>query len=328
MRETSYQDWRIVHDCKVKGTWNLHHALDGVDLDFFILMSSISGSVGHPGQFNYTSANSFLDSFAQYRQSLGLPCSSINLGGMEGIGFLSERPAKLNQYRSFGLHILHEQHLVDSIQLAMTPEIKTSGAWRRPRRAIGAHTPFYNINQHVVGLNTSKPLADPTNRALYKGDPRVALYHNVAPMEEKGGSSASGGGGAGRDESLRALLAQAEADPKSLYEPGTLEKVSWEVGRTLFSFLLLPEEDLDISLSLDSIGIDSLVSIEIRNWWRKMLGLEITVLEIMKAGTIEGLGKLAIEQLKAKFGAKAEEGEEEDEKEGGVEAAREREPDE
>lgn len=295
--QMSYEDWKIVQDCKVKGTWNLHHALAGADLDFFILMSSISACVGHPGQTNYSSANSFLDSFAQYRHGLGLPCSVINLGGMDGIGFLSQRPAKLNLYRAHGLHLLHEQHLVDAVELAIARSAPPADATN-----LGALQPLVNPNQIVVGLNTSRPLSDPKNRALYKGELRVCLYNNIAPVV----TDESDDSNAGRDDGLRALLSQAEADPSILEDPETLRRVSWEIGRTLFSFLLLPEENLDISLTLTAIGIDSLVSIEIRNWWRKILGLEITVLEITNAGTIEGLGKLAVASLKEKYHVQGE----------------------
>lgn len=300
--QMSYEDWRVVQDCKVKGTWNLHHALSKTELDFFILMSSISASVGHPGQTNYSSANTFLDSFAQYRHSVGLPCSVINLGGVEGIGFLSERPTKLNLYRAHGLHILHEQHLVDAIQLA----IKQSAPLPNDATAsTGLYGPLVTPNQFVVGLNTSKPLSDPKNRTLYKGEPRVCLYNNIAVADPSDSVD-------GRDDGLRELLSQAEANPAILDDPETLQRISWEIGRTLFSFLLLSEENLDTSLSLTSIGIDSLVSIEIRNWWRKILGLDITVLEITNAGTIMGLGKLAVLSLKEKYGLKEHEDEPKD----------------
>jgi hypothetical protein len=34
--------------CKIQGTWNLHHAAEnlGLQLDFFTMLSSISGVVG------------------------------------------------------------------------------------------------------------------------------------------------------------------------------------------------------------------------------------------------------------------------------------------
>ena len=61
--------------CKVQGTWNLHTAAmeQNLSLDFFTMLSSISGLVGQKGQANYAAANTFLDSLAVYRQGLGLP---------------------------------------------------------------------------------------------------------------------------------------------------------------------------------------------------------------------------------------------------------------
>lgn len=59
---------------------------------------------------------------------------------------------------------------------------------------------------------------------------------------------------------------------------------------------------MEIIMILESIGVDSLVSIEIRNWCRWELGLTIPVLEIMNTGASEGLGKAAISSLEAKYG--------------------------
>lgn len=303
----TYGDWRAVHDCKVKGTWNLHHALDGVALDFFVLMSSISGCVGHPGQANYTSANSFLDSFAQYRQGRGEVCSVINLGGMADSGFLSERPEKMKQYRTFGLFMLFEQHLLGAVQLAVQstatqPEdtLQESGTVTRSeaedmdtiaKQRLVALSP---ANQFIVGLNTSKPLSDPTNRALFRGDIRVSLYDNIALVPSSATNT--------NDDSIRDFLLQVETDPTMLDDPETQVIMSVQIGLALFGFLLLPKEDMKVTMTLASIGVDSLAAIEIRNWWRRMLGVDVTVLEIMKAASIEGLGKMATESLRKKYG--------------------------
>ena len=45
----------------------------------------------------------------------------------------------------------------------------------------------------------------------------------------------------------------------------------------LCNFLLRSEEDINVAQSLAGLGVDSLVAIEIRNWWRQHLGLEISV---------------------------------------------------
>ena len=55
---------------KVAGAVNLDNALGAAPLDFFVLVSSISGVFGNPGQADYAAANAFLDGFAVSRESL------------------------------------------------------------------------------------------------------------------------------------------------------------------------------------------------------------------------------------------------------------------
>lgn len=49
-----------------------------------------------------------------------------------------------------------------------------------------------------------------------------------------------------------------------------------------------------------SIPIDSLMTVEIRNWSRRFLNLELSLIAISKASTIEGLGELVIESMRSK----------------------------
>lgn len=60
-----------------------------MDLDFFVMFSSMTSLIGNVGQASYSSANAFLDSLAQYRRcALGLPGLAINwgpLGGARGL---------------------------------------------------------------------------------------------------------------------------------------------------------------------------------------------------------------------------------------------------
>ncbi len=55
---------------KVRGLLNLDKATADLTLDFFILFSSTAGSLGNPGQSDYSTANAFLDAYAQYRNTL------------------------------------------------------------------------------------------------------------------------------------------------------------------------------------------------------------------------------------------------------------------
>lgn len=67
-----------------------------------------------------------------------------------------------------------------------------------------------------------------------------------------------------------------------------------------------PIEELSVNPSLVAIGVDSLLAIEVRNWWRQTLGLEITTLQILGCENVQGLGKIAIEGLKAEHSSKEE----------------------
>ena len=66
----SKEELESVLEPKVAGVINLDQATLDVDLDFFILFSSVAGSLGNVGQADYACGNAFLDAYAMHRQSL------------------------------------------------------------------------------------------------------------------------------------------------------------------------------------------------------------------------------------------------------------------
>ena len=71
---------------KLAGAWNLHRATLGLDLDFFVLFSTVLSLWGAAGQSAYTAANSFLDALAVYRRAHGLPATVFNWDPWEDAG--------------------------------------------------------------------------------------------------------------------------------------------------------------------------------------------------------------------------------------------------
>jgi NADP-dependent 3-hydroxy acid dehydrogenase YdfG/acyl carrier protein len=263
-------EWNTAANPKIEGTWNLQHATMSAkaDLDFFILFSSLSGVVGQPGQVNYAGANTFLDAFSQYRKSLGLPACSIDIGAVEEVGYLAENQSIMQKLRVSGFNgTVSEHEFLDALGAAMT---KTS-------------------DNFCLGFRPDVSLSDPSNRSLWKKDIRMAAFHN-------NGSAADTVTGTTNDE-LKSFMARAKQDPSILKLPESSYLLAQEIGKKVYSLLLKPVEDLQTASSLSELGMDSLVAIEVRQWWKTVFQFDISVFEMMAMGSLDMLGAHAAKGL-------------------------------
>ncbi|KGO55930.1 Acyl transferase/acyl hydrolase/lysophospholipase [Penicillium expansum] len=269
------EDWNTAVDPKVKGTWNLHNAAVSADaeLDFFVLFSSLSGMFGQPGQSNYAGANTFLDAFSQYRLSLGLPACAIGVGAVEEVGCLAVRESIMQRFKATG--ILGDTISVCELFEGMELAIKSTRNKSSP----------VTSNNFCIGLRSRVPLSDPENRALWKKDIRTAVFHNREATGKKSSTSAS--------DNIRSFIAAAKSNPALLAQPDSAHLLAVEIGKKVFSFLLKSEDDLHTWCSLSDLGMDSLVAIEVRQWWKMTFEFDISVLEMMGMGTLDALGEHA-----------------------------------
>ncbi|TDZ54076.1 Highly reducing polyketide synthase FUM1 [Colletotrichum trifolii] len=285
MSSMTLPQWQAATAPKIRGTWNLHRVLPA-DMDFFVLFGSVSGVHGFPGQANYAAANTFLDSFAQYRRGLELACSVLDLGGVEDVGYVSRAQDVEDAMRKAGAKLVSELDMLMGLQLAIAQSRPTSQGDGQ-----GAFS-----GQVVVGLDCTVSIDDSRNRIIWKQDPRMVLYPDET--EVKDGSRGKPGASGVAD-----FVSYLQSHPQELDAPATMARLSREIALRVFGFLMREVDDdgIDTSLSPSALGVDSLMTIEIRNWWKHTIGAEVSVLQLTSAQSFDQLGLLAASQLQKKM---------------------------
>jgi acyl transferase domain-containing protein/acyl carrier protein len=149
-----------VMDAKVQGTWNLHNLTKELDLDYFVCFSSVASLLGSVGQINYSAANAFMDQFAHYRSSIGLPCTSINWGPWAEVGMaasLADR-LKVQGYNPIpvdaGLEMLKK--IINFNSLPQVSVLLMN--WKKYLDRINKHIPFFDKIMDVSENQKDKAL--------------------------------------------------------------------------------------------------------------------------------------------------------------------------
>ncbi|KAH8646008.1 polyketide synthase [Tricladium varicosporioides] len=265
LRDKIYSSMTVeeFHQCiapKVAGTWNLHNASieQTVPLDSFTILSSISGVIGQKGQANYAAANMFLDSFAAYRHGLGLAASSVDLGVIHDVGYVSERADLESTLHNANLAPINEPVLHRILRHSLLEQ--------------SIKSPSVSSTQIITGLNV--PLEE--DSALLQ-DVRFGALCVSDSTATKGNSS-----GSDASKEIRAffLLLNAKSDPS------TLLTACVSIVSKQFSSSLRLSEPMEPGKPLTSYGLDSLAAVEFRNWLRMELSAEFTTLEILGATSL------------------------------------------
>lgn len=275
-------EWKVPLDAKVMGTWNLHRALQHADLDFFVLFSSVCGLSGNIGQTNYAAANTFLDAFVQYRHGQGLAASVLDIGPVDEIGYVARDPKLIHQVRSASTNLVQEPDLLDALQVA----ILQSHSRKNDNEEI------LRSSILAVGMSSLKTANKTINVAYWEApDARFRSYKNLESSTRPAGPS--------EVDDLRECMSEIENNPAILLEVTTVVRVRREIGKLITTYVANGQEMTEEEVS-DS-PIDSLMSIEIRNWTRRRMNIDVSLPEISRAGTVGGLSLLAVEKLKAKY---------------------------
>lgn len=223
----TYDKWRTAVDPKVKGTLNLHSLLlsqDGsADLDFFIILSSISGIIGNTGQANYAAGNTFEDAIAHVRHARGLAATSLNVGLVADAGKYYDELLK-----KFA-HLAPAQLSLRELQIALT-------AAMRGATADGAPLP----PQLVVGINDEVPRDG--------GEAGLNLWPHDRKFDHRAAASATAGGAAGARDSPAPKMRAAQSVREAV------AAVEEALRINVASAMTASPSDIDVEKPLYSLG--------------------------------------------------------------------------
>ena len=154
---------------KLEGTLNLHECFKEIHLDFFVMHSSVASLLGNPGQTNYAAANSFLDSFAAYRRSIGMSGQSINWGALK-VGMTNDHAVQQKLARR-GIHMMENERILRYIVYALeSNQVTVCFAdlnWELLSKSLGSQTVKYRgfVTQSRDESHKTKVGSTPTDLA-------------------------------------------------------------------------------------------------------------------------------------------------------------------
>ncbi|MCJ1388512.1 hypothetical protein MMC18_001359 [Xylographa bjoerkii] len=264
----SASSWHKGIDQKVHGTWNLHNALQGKDseLDFFLMLSSVAGSIGTATESNYCAANSFLDAFARYRRSLGLPATSIGLGMISELGFLHENSEIEATLLRKGIHPFTEDEFLQIMDLSISSPPQLTSHNGQPE----AEQPEVDIasvlgHQHymeshiLTGLELHGFLrirSQGFHRTMQVlEDPRCAIItRDLANHTEKTSINGSDNGAGSTIGGVPGPVGAVLAETTSGEDPDLISAIRDVIAEKLATILLMPAKKLGADMQLANFG--------------------------------------------------------------------------
>ncbi|MBL9006659.1 MAG: SDR family NAD(P)-dependent oxidoreductase [Myxococcales bacterium] len=226
-----------VFAAKALAALHLHEATRSLPLDLFVVYSSAASVLGSPGQANYAAANAFVDALCQSRRAEGLPALSIQWGAFADIGLAAAQAQRGARLASRGV-------------LGLSADEGTAALMQLLRRP----------PPHVAVLRL-------VPRQWLESNPVAATLPYYADLQRIAQSRAAQTGSA--SATLRDELADL---PVSERLERLLQHIAEQAGRVL----RMPAAQIGRRTPFASLGIDSLLSLELRNRLEASLGLRLS----------------------------------------------------
>ncbi|MCJ1314522.1 hypothetical protein MMC25_008204 [Agyrium rufum] len=243
-------------------------------MSFFIVFASVAGIIGRPGQVNNAAGNTYQDALAQHRVSNGEKAVSLDKGLMDSEGILAENERLMNVLDSTGaymrmsvaeMHALLEMYCHPNAPISYPDKTQIICGIEHP------HTTERGGRQEPIWM------------------PRPLFRHLHFADNSKAISSESSSSGA-NSPNFKSIFGSSES--MSYAGAAVADALAEKLSRSLS----MPSTDVDHSKPLQYYGVDSLIAVELRNWFAKELLNDVPVFEILGNKTCTSTGLLAVEK--------------------------------
>ncbi|RAH61364.1 KR-domain-containing protein [Aspergillus piperis CBS 112811] len=259
--------WNEALRSKVQGSYNLDRHLPN-QLDFFIFLSSVCGIIGASGQSNYAFGCAYQDALARSKVAMRQKAVSIDLGIVEGVGYTAENQGVGSFMRSLGLQPIPEEYLLSILEYYCD--------FRReilhPSDAQIVVGIMSQDEMQRSGLVRSRFYSRPLwNQLQRRMNPTLGGSKVVAAQRpnKKGPSS------------LKLPMAASDDTLSSTVADGGPDAVSRAICERVSDVLAINADEIDPAKPLHMYGVDSLVAMELRNWFKEALQKDVAVFDIL-----------------------------------------------
>ncbi|RDW86024.1 hypothetical protein BP5796_04349 [Coleophoma crateriformis] len=274
IRNMTFKQLNTVVRPKVYGSIHLDRIFRDLDLDFFILLSSINCVIGNLGQANYAAANTFMCALAANRRKRGLTASAVNIGAIIGAGYITRESNKAVDATVKNMALMHlseedfHQLFAEAIEAGHVDSLDG---------------PEISTGLLEIAVNS-------THVPRWFSDPKFArfLVHPLGSDEDNKERPSAG--------SIRELLQSCQNQE----DVGKIVKRTFAAQLRNILQMTMADDDL-MEMRSNDIGLDSLVSVDIRTWFLKNYQVSIPVLKIMGNDTMGNLAQHALENVPAEL---------------------------
>ncbi|KAH7310813.1 hypothetical protein B0I35DRAFT_358447 [Stachybotrys elegans] len=258
----SYDEYNLVSKTKIDGTLSLYDAFANPSLDFFIMFSSIAGVVGSSGQANYNAGNVVQDMFAQ-KMALQCPGScrfiSLDIGWVADSHLTVPSEARGQAVARAGMVPVTREPLARFFDYALSPTFMESSS-----------------SQVIIGIHPPTLITS----IAQNGTIRAPMYRHVMQM-----ASTEDLDERPAEKSFAQVMAGGDYD-------AAVGFIAQSFRLKLAHLISVDAQTINpLTTSLLSLGLDSLVAIELRNWISRDFNASLQSSEVLVDQTVYALAE-------------------------------------